>query len=97
MKINGWNRLLIALSVAWILWSSLDVLAHYPSITPELAASITPNSFFSVVATGMRGNPFHVVTHYFSIVSYVLFPLFFLWAFAAVIRWIRRGFRESAA
>ena len=97
MNISGWNRLLISLSVAWILWSSLDILAHYPSITPQLASSLTPNSFFSIVATGNSADPFHVVTHYLTAVSYILLPLFLLWAFAAVVRWIRRGFRQGVA
>ena len=97
MKISGWNRLLIALSVAWILWSNLDILAHYPSITSQLAFSLTPNSFFSIVTTGNSGDPFHVVTHYLAIASYVILPLVLLWVFAAVVRWIRRGFRQGVA
>jgi hypothetical protein len=97
MKIGGWNRLLIVLSVVWILWSSLDILIHYPSITPQLASSLTPNSFFSIVTTGNSGDPFHVVTHYLAIASYVILPLAFLWIFAAVVRWIKRGFQQDVA
>ncbi|HET6431110.1 hypothetical protein [Dyella sp.] len=97
MKSSGWNRLLIALSGAWIVWSGFNILAHYPAVTPQFASLPTPNIFFDVVATGHNDQPFHVVTHYLAIVGYACLPLAVLWLFAAVARWIARGFRKNDA
>ena len=97
MITSGWNRLFIALSVAWPLLVGLMILGAYPTVTPNFAASLTPNPFFSVVATGNRDSPFHISAHLLAIASYVVVPLFLFWAFVAVVRWIKRGFRQGVA
>ena len=96
MRISGWNRLLIALSGVWILWSVFTILIAYPSINPQFAAG-APSFFFDLIVTGNSAAPFRIVTHVWAIVSYVFVPLFLLWIFAAVVRWIRRGFRQDVA
>ena len=96
MKIGGWNRLLIALSVFWMLWSILTICISYPSISTQFATG-APNRFFDLIATGNSADPFRIVAHFWSIVSYIFVPLCLLWIFAAIVRWIRRGFRQDVA
>jgi hypothetical protein len=97
MIINGWNRLLLVLSAAWLLLASLWIFANYPNVTPDLAASPVNDPFFSVVSTGNSDSPFHISAHPLAMASYIVIPILLLWAFAGVVRWIRRGFRQDIA
>lgn len=94
---NGWNRLLVALSAAWLLLIGMVIFAHYPRITSQIAASPPGNPFFDVVVTGNENSPFHIVPHPVAMAGYALLPVALLWAAAAVVRWIGRGFRQGKA
>ena len=73
------KRSLLAVSLVWVLLIASGALLAYPSVGP-IAASIEPNPFWSVDATGSPSAPFRVGLKTVSWLVWTSAPLALLWA-----------------
>ena len=73
------KRALLLLSFVWVLLVGAGAYLTYPSIG-QIAASIEPNPFWSVDATGIPSAPFRVGLKTVSWLVWTSAPLALLWA-----------------
>lgn len=78
------KRVLLLTSFIWVLLIGAVAYLTYPSIGP-VAASIEPNPFCSVDATGIASAPFHVGLKTASWLGWTLVPVALLWALALLL------------
>ena len=72
------KRALLLLSFIWVLLIGAGAYLTYPSIG-QIAASIEPNPFWSVDATGIPSAPFRVGLKTVSWLVWTLAPVALLW------------------
>ena len=77
------KRYLLAVSLAWVLLIAGGAVLAYPSVGP-IAASIEPNPFWSVAATGDPVAPFRVHLKVGSWLTWSLGPVLLVWVVAIV-------------
>lgn len=75
------RRLLLIGSFTWVFLVGAGAYLTYPSIGP-IAASIEPNPFWSITATGVTSAPFHVSLKTASWLAWTLAPVALVWALA---------------
>ena len=98
MRLNGPQRLLLALSVTWLVMVSLYIYSAYPAFLPNGAAvSLVHNPFWDLVHTKDLAKPWTVEPRVASMAGYVFVPMALLWILAGVARWIAKGFSRGAA
>lgn len=78
------KRAILLVSFIWVLLVGAGAYLTYPSIGP-VAASIEPNPFWSVDATGIASAPFHVGLKTTSWLAWTLVPVALLWVLAFLL------------
>ena len=74
------KRLLLVASFAWVLLIGAGAYLTYPSVGP-IAASIEPNPFWSIDATGIASAPFRIGLKTASWLTWTVAPIALLWVF----------------
>lgn len=75
------KRALLIASLAWVLLIGAGAYLTHPSIG-QIAASVEPNPFWSVDATGIASAPFRVGLKTASWLVWTLAPVALLWVLA---------------
>lgn len=102
MKLSGWTRLGIAISILWIIIAVAVAFQQVATATAESYGSLvtvssrmyeTPHVIDGQTINGETRISFNKVT----IAVFILIPLTFIWLgiplLAHAFRWVRRGFR----
>ena len=111
MHLNGWKRLLIVMSVAWLLLIGVVAGLQYPSQAPSTSqfwhAHKNPfDRFDQTPAGGASTGTFDdliparaslVEPNYRAFLTYGLLPPILLWVLYFSFGWVRRGFQSSRA
>lgn len=102
MKLDGWKRLLIVLSLAWLLCIAVIAYNEYPTGGHFRGIPVGAFHFWSLVENPFnqfdRPNDIPAYEIHFSpsgFVAYGAGPIIVMWTAFFAIGWVRRGFKNE--
>jgi hypothetical protein len=102
MILNGWHRLFLVLSGAWVIAIGVRAYAEYPDGGRFGGIPIGPYTFWSVVETPLgHDNSGNLLSSYAiepkpgGFLIYGALPIGILWLSLLATRWVRRGYEKT--
>jgi len=101
MKLNGWSRLLIVISITWVIITATRSYAEYPTTGSFGGIPLGQFTFWSVVETpfdqtderGYLVSSYHIEPKLVGFILHGGLPIAILWLAYVAIPWIWRGFQ----
>jgi hypothetical protein len=96
MRLDGATRLLVVLSLTWLVVAAVVAWFSYPTITTDFAI-VRSRLFWALSHANSAGSPFQVDAN--GVALFILFagPIVVLWMLYAAGRWVARGSRTNDA